>query len=118
MCCTWYLCSPIYSHSLRFSTFNPVVVPCFRKVCNGIRFFSYAPPILWNHLPNNIRSAHSYISFRKKLKTYLFNQAFPTWIASPLSILTLLASNCNLFSDYSIGQISFEPWFTREVSNL
>ena len=45
---------------------------------HGFRSFSYAAPHLWNYLPNNIRTARTYISFRKNLKTYLLNQAFPT----------------------------------------
>ena len=40
--------------------------------------FSHAAPHLWNHLPNNVRTAPTYISFRKNRKTNLFNQAFPT----------------------------------------
>ena len=32
----------------------------------------------WNHPSNNIRSASTYVSYRKNLKTYRFNQAFPT----------------------------------------
>ena len=72
------LSNRLNSHSLRSSSFNPLVVPCFKKVYNGIRSFSYAAPFLWNHLPNAIRSAPTYMSFRKNLKTHLFNQAFPT----------------------------------------
>ena len=45
---------------------------------NGFRSFAYAAPFLWNHLPNTVRSAPTYLSFRKSLKTYFFNQAFPT----------------------------------------
>ena len=48
------------------------------KKSYGFRSFSNAATYLWNHLPNNIRTAPTYISFRKNQKTYLFNQAFPT----------------------------------------
>ena len=40
-------------------------------------YFSYAAPFLWNHQTNTIRSASTYMSFRKNLKTYLSYQAFP-----------------------------------------
>ena len=62
-----------------FFIFNPSpVVPCFKKVYNGMHSFYYAAPFLWNHLPDAIRFAPTYMSFRKNLYTYLFNQAFPT----------------------------------------
>ena len=65
------------SHSSCFSSFNPIVEPCFKKVYNDICSFSYTAPFLWNYLPNAIRFAPTYV-FKKKLKTDLFNQAFPT----------------------------------------
>ena len=40
-------------------------------------FFTYVP-VRWNNLPTNIRSALTLCSFRSRLKTFLFNQAFPT----------------------------------------
>ena len=39
--------------------------------------FSVAAPRLWNELPLEIRSVKIQISFRKKMKTYLFGLAFP-----------------------------------------
>ena len=38
--------------------------------------FAYTPKIL-NDLPDDVRSSTSLHSFRKKLKTYLFAQAYP-----------------------------------------
>ena len=66
------------SHSLRSSSFNPLTLPFFNKKSNGFRSFAHATSFLWNHLPNTICSALTYLSFRKSLKTYFFNQAFPT----------------------------------------
>ena len=68
------------SHSLRSSFFNPLTLPFFNKKSNSFRSFANAAPSLWlwNYLPNTIRSAPTYLSFRKSLKTYFFNQAFPT----------------------------------------
>ena len=65
------------SHSLRSSPFIPLLLPYFNKKSHSFRLFSYAAPHLWKHLPNNIRTAPTYMSFRKNLKTCLFNQAFP-----------------------------------------
>ena len=72
------LINRLNSHSLRSSSFNPLTLPFFNKKSNGFRSFAHAAPFLWNHLPNTVRSAPTYLSFRKSLKTYFFNQAFPT----------------------------------------
>ena len=56
------------SHSLRSSSFSSqgLLIPYFNKKSHGFRLFSHAAPHLWNHLPNNIRTAPTYKSFRKK----------------------------------------------------
>ena len=38
--------------------------------------FAYDAPNIWNDLPDDVRSAASFHSFRKKLKTYLFTQPY------------------------------------------
>ncbi len=44
----------------------------------GARSFSHMAPRLWNHIPLHIRLSNSIVSFKKSLKTYLFNvQSFP-----------------------------------------
>ena len=72
------------THSLRSTSFSPLLLPYFNKTSNGFRTFSYASPFIWNPLPNTVRSAPTYMSFRRNLKTYLFNQAFPTYRLSSL----------------------------------
>ena len=39
--------------------------------------FAFDAPKIWNDLPQDVRSATSVASFRKKLKTYLFAKAYP-----------------------------------------
>ena len=39
--------------------------------------FAYDALKIWNELPDDVRSATSIASFRKKLKAYLFCQAYP-----------------------------------------
>ena len=39
--------------------------------------FAYDTPKIWNDLPDDVHSATSLQSFRRKLKTYLFAQAYP-----------------------------------------
>ena len=65
-------------HSLRSTSFSPLLLFYFNKKSNSFRTFSYAAPFLWNHIPNTVRSTPTYMSFRRNFKTYLFNQAFPT----------------------------------------
>ena len=74
------------SHYLRSSSFNPLKLPFFNKKSNGFRSFAHAAPFLWNHLPNIICSAPTYLSFRKNLKTNFLNQAFPTKTVFPVLI--------------------------------
>ena len=38
--------------------------------------FAFEAPKIWNELPDDVRSATSVASFRKKLKTYLFAQTY------------------------------------------
>ena len=85
------------SHSLCSSSFNPLLITYFYKKSHGFWSFSYAAHHLCNHLPNNIHTAPTNMSFRKNLKTYLFNQVFHIKTVSLFS-LTHLAFNCNSFS--------------------
>jgi len=42
----------------------------------GDRAFSVAYPTVWNSLPESVRSAETLASFKRKLKTYMFNISF------------------------------------------
>ena len=47
------------------------------KTNTGARAFSSCAPSLWNNLLLSVRSATSVATFRRRLKTYLFDLAFP-----------------------------------------
>lgn len=64
------------SRSLRSNKGPLLTVPRVKTV-TGSRAFSYCAPTLWNSLPLSLRSLHTVASFRKHLKTYLFDLAFP-----------------------------------------
>ena len=70
------------SHSLRSSSFNPLTLPFFNRKSNGFRSFTHAAPFLWNHLPNTIRSAPTYLSFRKASKHISLIKRFPHRLSS------------------------------------
>ena len=42
------------------------------RTAYGSRAFSSAGPMLWNNLPNNLRTLDSLESFKSKLKTFPF----------------------------------------------
>ena len=46
-----------------------------RKVHKSVKLFS---PVLWKSFPFQIRNSPSVASFRKHLKSHLFNSSFPT----------------------------------------
>ena len=63
--------------ALHSASTNRLVVPPYKLSTIGSRAFPVAGPHLWNSLPEEITSASSLLTFRKRLKTYLFRQSFP-----------------------------------------
>ena len=70
------LVRPKCSKYLRSTNSNRFVVPCI-KTKTGSRAFSISGPALWNALPVPIRNAKKILTFRKLLKSHLFDLAFP-----------------------------------------
>src|SRR5258706_10228418 len=62
---------------LRSSCTNSLIVQPTRLSTVGDRAFSSAAPRIWNSLPNVVTSAPSLSSFRRQLKTHLFQFSFP-----------------------------------------
>ena len=56
-------------------------VPYFASVFKSRKHFglsfTYDTPMIWNDLPNDVRSANSLVSFRSMLKSYLFRKEYP-----------------------------------------
>jgi len=46
------------------------------KTATGVRTSGVVAPKVWHDSPDSKRSSDSITSFKKNLKTYLFNQAF------------------------------------------
>ena len=82
-----HTCQPVYLHNLlkplnrtrnlRSSDNDQLVVPRVSSRM-GESAFSVAAPQLWNCIPLGIKKSKSAQSFRKKLKTLYFGQAFPS----------------------------------------
>ena len=72
------LCQKSSPRCLRSSSKILLKVPKSRTKMYGDRAFSIIAPKLWNALPVSIQTENSIDVFRKKLKTYLFRQAYCT----------------------------------------
>lgn len=59
--------------NLRSSTTNHYFIPSINHIF-AKRSFSYAGPFLWNNLPSDLTKCNSLYTFRRGLKTFLFNQ--------------------------------------------
>ena len=65
------------SRSLRSNGSNLLVIPRIKCKTFADRAFSVVGPTLWNQLPEKIRLIQDTLSFKKAVKTHLFQQAFP-----------------------------------------
>ena len=75
--CVVCVCVCIYVYvCVRSASSNPLYNPRV-KTKAGTRAFSVAAPSVWNSLPAIVKSEGNIIvSFRRRLKTYLFNAAY------------------------------------------
>ena len=64
------------SRSLRSSSLNLYSIPRIHSKTYGEREFSWMGPSLWNALPDALRKSPTIDSFKRNLKTHLFNSAF------------------------------------------
>ena len=79
------LAASLPSPSLRSNNNNSLSVPSV-KTNTGARAFHSCAPSLWNNLLLSVRSAISVATFKKHLKTHLFDLAFPPLIpACPMA---------------------------------
>ena len=53
-----------------------LVEPPYKLTTYGYRAFSVCAARLWNSIPLKIRQCNTVAVFKKKVKTYLFKQAF------------------------------------------
>jgi len=62
---------------LRSGSTSTLFVPATRRSSFGDRAFPVAAALLWNTLPVSLRTVSSYLTFRRELKTFIFNISFP-----------------------------------------
>ena len=82
--------------------------------------FAYDAPKIWNDLPDDVRSATSLHSFRKKLETVLFKHIHPNFSFSQfLSVaLTLAMSQADDYSSPLFGLECLESVFRWRLSAI
>ena len=64
------------THQLRSSSHELLMIPSSHTQFYGTRAFSVAAPKLWNLLPKNIRDSPTIETFKSRLKTHLFREAY------------------------------------------
>ena len=64
------------TRSLRSSDKQLLVVPRSKLKRHGDRSFNVVAPVLWNSLPESMKSSSSVASFKRTLKTFLFRQEY------------------------------------------
>jgi len=67
---------------LRSANTDCLMVPHVRLSSVRNRAFPVAAPHVWNSLPSEVTSAQSLCSFRRHLKTFLFQRSFPDVIVT------------------------------------
>ncbi|KAF7656165.1 hypothetical protein LDENG_00045680 [Lucifuga dentata] len=81
-------CPQPFTQNLRSGNSNLLYSPRTKLCTMGHRAFCSTAPSLWNALPDHLRAPQSVDTFKKALKTYLFNRAF-CWCCSLASVLVL-----------------------------
>ena len=64
------------SRTLRSESKGLLRIPKTSLVTGGDRSFAKLAPVLWNSLPQSLRDCESLDQFKRKLKTYLFIEAY------------------------------------------
>ena len=69
---------PLYTRNTRSSSYTMPLLnrPAHSKATLGDHSFSFASSSVWNSVPNDVRCAPSLLSFKSRLKTYLFRSVY------------------------------------------
>jgi len=100
------LCAYAPTRALRSSTSKLLQVPR-TNLRFGSRSFSASAPILWNSLPLSVRFSESLTTFRKHLKTFYFQSAFPGARSASDSIFDIGALQIHLLTYLLVYQCKF-----------
>ena len=106
------------SRSLRSNRGITLSIPRI-KTNTGARAFSSHVPSLLNNLPLSARSATSLATFRRHLKTYLFDLAFPPVDTGVPYCLLMLRNDFNDFAfEHRSGCCATEPCYAGDIGAM
>ena len=106
------------SRSLRSNRGITLSIPRI-KTNTGARAFSSCSPSLWNNLPLSVRSATSVATFRRRLKTNLFDLAFPPVDTGVPNCLLMLRNSLNDFAfEHRSGCYATEPGYAGGIGAI
>ena len=92
---------PLHTRNTRSSSYTmPLLNRSARsKATLGDRSFSFASSSVWNSIPNDVRCAPSLLSFKSRLKTYLFRSVYKDWTVSLITVHMCMVWPCYGFVD-------------------
>ena len=106
------------SRSLRSNRGITLSIPRI-KTNTGARACSSCAPSLWNNLPLSVRSATLVATFRRRLKTYLFDLAFPPVDTGVPNCLLMLRNGFNDFAfEHRSGCCATEPGYAEDIGAI
>ena len=106
------------SRSLRSNRGITLSIPRIKTNTGAMAFISCAPS-LWNNLPLSVRSATSVATFRRRLKTYLFDLAlFPVDTGVPYCLLMLRNSLKDFAFEHRSGCCATESGYAGDIGAI
>ena len=86
---------------LRSGSTSTLLVPATKRSSLGDRAFPVAAARAWNTLPVSLRTVSSDLTFRRELKTFLFNISFPdNWTPCDIVKWQLFDSDTIILANY------------------
>ena len=106
------------SRSLRSNRRITLSIPRI-KINTGARAFSSCAPSLWNNLSLSVRSATSVVTFRRRLKPYLFDLGSPPVDTGvPYSLLMLRNDSNDFAFEHRSGCCATEPGYAGDIGAI
>ena len=92
---------PLHTRNTRSSSYTMPLLnrPAHSMATLGDRSFSFASSSVWNSIPNDVRCAPSLLSFKSRLKTYLFRSVYKDWTVSLITVHVCMVWPCYCFVD-------------------
>ena len=92
---------PLYTRNTRSNSYTMPLLnrPAHSKATLGDRSFSFASSSVWNSIPNDVKCAPSFSSFKSRLKTNLFRSVYIDWTVSLITVHMCMVWPCYCLVD-------------------